>query len=41
LRLEAIYNPRLASARAAAKTYGGTPMDDLDAVCPTRASTRW
>ncbi len=32
LRLEVIYNPRLASAQRVAKQYGGRPMDDLDAV---------
>ena len=32
LRLEAIYNPRIASAQKAAAQYGGRPMDDLDAV---------
>lgn len=32
LRLEAIYNPRLTSASKAANQYGGSAMDDLDAV---------
>lgn len=32
LRLEAIYNPRIASAKKAAEMYGGRPMDDLHAV---------
>lgn len=30
LRLEAIYNPRIASAQKAAGQYGGRPMDDLE-----------
>lgn len=32
LRLEVIYNPRIASAAKAAEQYGGRAMDDLDAV---------
>ncbi|WP_242494417.1 Gfo/Idh/MocA family oxidoreductase [Loktanella sp. IMCC34160] len=32
LRLEVIYNPRIASATRATDQYGGRPMDDLDAV---------
>ena len=32
LRLELVYNPRMASAQKAADQYGGQPMDDLDAV---------
>ena len=32
LKLEMIYNPRIASAQKAAETFGGRPMDDLDAV---------
>ncbi|MDA7430430.1 inositol 2-dehydrogenase [Primorskyibacter aestuariivivens] len=32
LRLEVIYNPRIASATKAADLYGGRAMDDLDAV---------
>jgi myo-inositol 2-dehydrogenase/D-chiro-inositol 1-dehydrogenase len=32
LRLEVVYNPRIASARKAAELYGGRPMDDLDQV---------
>lgn len=32
LRLELIYNPRMASAQKAADEYGGRAMDDLDAV---------
>jgi len=32
LRLEMVFNPRLASAEAAATQYGGRPSDDLDAV---------
>lgn len=30
LRLEVIYNPRIASAQKAAGQYGGRPMDDLE-----------
>ena len=32
LRLEAVYNPRIASATKASDLYGGRPMDDLEAV---------
>ncbi len=32
LRLEVIFNPRLASAEKVAAQHGGRPMDDLDAV---------
>ena len=32
LRLEVIYNPRIASAQKAVEQYGGRPMDDLDSV---------
>lgn len=32
LRLEVIYNPRIASAQAACAVYGGRASDDLDAV---------
>lgn len=32
LRLEVIFNPRIASAEAAVAQYGGRAMDDLDAV---------
>lgn len=32
LRLEVIYNPRIASAQAACGAYGGRASDDLDAV---------
>lgn len=32
LRLEVVFNPRIASAQKAAELYGGRPMDDLVAV---------
>lgn len=32
LRLEVVYNPRIASAQKAADLYGGRAMDDLDSV---------
>lgn len=32
LRLEAVFNPRLASAQKAAAAYGGRALDDLDAA---------
>ncbi len=32
LSLEVIYNPKIASATKATDSFGGRPMDDLDAV---------
>lgn len=32
LRLEVVYNPRIASAQKVADLYGGRPIDDLDAA---------
>lgn len=32
LRLEVVFNPRIASAQLVSETYGGRPMDDLDTM---------